>query len=100
MTEQEVRDIIRDELQELLASERYIFSKKIQILNGRNIELATDIGTRIGTTSSQKLSFHGVTPVAQASAISAPSGGSTIDAEARAAINSIRTVLTNKGLTA
>lgn len=41
----------------------------------------------------------GLTPVARQSAISAPSGGVTVDAEARTAINSIRTVLTTFGFT-
>lgn len=40
-----------------------------------------------------------VTPVARQSAISAPTGGATIDTEARTAINSIRTVLTLFGFT-
>lgn len=41
-----------------------------------------------------------VTPVSQQANIGAPTGGVTVDAEARTAINSIRTVLDNFGLTA
>lgn len=48
-----------------------------------------------GTT----VGFYGVAPVTRAAAITAPSGGATIDAEARTAINSIRTALTNIGVT-
>ncbi|MDO8518475.1 MAG: hypothetical protein Q7S26_04275 [bacterium] len=44
--------------------------------------------------------MYGITPVIQANAITAPTGGGTIDAEARTAINSIRTALTNFGITA
>ena len=46
-----------------------------------------------------KFGVNGNTPVAKASAITAPSGGATIDSESRTAINLIRTVLTNVGLT-
>ena len=81
-------------------SDRYIFQKDIELNDGRNIQVATGTGTRIATATNQKLSVYGVTPVIQASAISAPSGGGTQDAEARTAINSIRTALTNFGITA
>lgn len=79
---------------------KYKFSKNIEMQDGRNIEVNTGTGTRIGTATGQKLSVYGVTPVVQAGAISAPSGGATVDAEARTAINSIRTALTNFGITA
>lgn len=45
------------------------------------------------------VSFFGKNPIGRQSAISAPSGGATVDAEARTAINLIRAVLTNFGLT-
>lgn len=65
-----------------------------------NIAVNATTGTKIGTATTQKLGFFNATPIVQVSAISAPSGGATIDAEARTAINSIRTALTNLGLTA
>ena len=43
--------------------------------------------------------LYGVTPVARAAAIAAPSAGATVDTEARTAINAIRTALTNIGIT-
>ena len=43
--------------------------------------------------------FYRKAPIVQALAITAPSGGSTSDAEARTAINSIITCLQNLGLT-
>lgn len=46
-----------------------------------------------------KIGFYNKTPISQPAAITAPSGGATIDSEARTAINSIRTTLTNLGLT-
>lgn len=100
MNEEQIREIIRDELASLIKSDRYTFHKTIQILDGRNIQVGTGTGTEIGTASTQKLSVYGATPVVQAVAISAPTGGGTTDAEARTAINAIRTALTNFGITA
>lgn len=60
---EQVRQIIRNELQELLASDRYIFHKTIQILDGRNIITGRTTGTKIGTETTQKLGFYGTTPV-------------------------------------
>ena len=48
-----------------------------------------------GTT----VGLYGVTPVVRAGAIAAPVSGIFVDNEARAAINSIRTALTNIGIT-
>jgi len=44
--------------------------------------------------------LHGVTPPAQASHIADPSGGATVDAESRTAINAILVALENIGITA
>ena len=65
MTEEQVRDIIRDELQEFLASDRYIFTKTVQILDGRNIQTGRGTGTKIGTGTDQKIGFYNKTPVSQ-----------------------------------
>lgn len=61
--EEKIRQIIREEIASLFASDRYIFSKLIQILDGRNIQLGITTGTRIGTGATQKLSFFNATPV-------------------------------------
>mgnify|MGYP001559024574 CR=1 FL=1 len=86
-------------LLQITFSDRFTFSKDLEFLDGRNIKLKTRTGTKIGGAT-QKLGLWGVTPVIQQSAISAPSGGATQDAEARTAINSIRTALTTTGITA
>lgn len=71
-----------------------------RIVLEKDIDIISSAGLRIGTKTAQKLSFYGVTPVIQGAAISSPSGGATVDAEARTAINTIRTRLTSIGITA
>lgn len=70
------------------------------IADAKNIILNTTTGTIIGTATGQKVAFHNATPVVQAAHIADPSGGGTVDAEARTAINAILVVLENKGFTA
>lgn len=65
MTEEDVKKIIREELEELLGSDRYTFHKTIQILEGRNIQLGLNNGTKIGTAPEQKIGFWGADPVVQ-----------------------------------
>lgn len=91
---------ILEQWNKLSLSDRYIFQKNVQFMDGRNVQLGLTTGTKIGTSASQKLGFFNATPVIQPAAISAPSGGATIDAPARNAITSIITTLQNLGLTA
>lgn len=101
MTPEQVRQMIREELQELFASDRYIFTKNIQVLDGRNIQLGRTTGTIIGTATDQKVGFWGKTPVIQQTAPSAVSVvGTDTDGDARTAINTIRTALINLGIIA
>ena len=99
MTKEEIQRLIREEIERAFAEKR-IFANHVQLLDGRNILTGQTTGTKIGKATTQKLSVYGITPVVQAGAISAPTGGATQDAEARTAINSIRTALTNFGITA
>ena len=84
----------------LIKSDKYYFGKAITFADGLNISVSTGTGTRFGTATGQKLGFFNATPVVQRSAISAPSGGATVDAESRTAINSLRQALIDLGLTA
>lgn len=84
----------------LFATDKYLFHKHIQLLDGRNIQTGKTTGTIIGTESTQKLGFFGKAPVAQQASIADPSGGATIDSQARTAVNSILDVLDNLGFTA
>lgn len=65
---------------------------------GVNIATGIATGTKIGTATSQKIGFFNKTPILQPSAVTAPSGGATIDAESRTAISAILTRLQNLGL--
>ena len=101
MTPDEIRQIVRDELQAFLASDRYTFTKNIQIFDARNVQLGKANGTKIGTEATQKLGFYGALPVVQAAPIAAPSGGGDpgVDTSARNAIISIIAALKNVGIT-
>lgn len=68
--------------------------------DGANVAVGTTTGSQIGTAAGQKVAFHGATPVVQAAHIADPSGGATIDSEARTAINAILLVLEGKGIVA
>lgn len=75
------------------------FRNKINLGDGGTVYTGTVTGTKIGSSSLDKIGFYGATPVIQATAVGAPSGGATVDTQARAAIVSILAVLHNTGLT-
>jgi hypothetical protein len=52
------------------------------------------------TFGGNKIAFYGKTPSTQPAAITPPSGGATVDSQARASIASIIAVLNTLGLTA
>ena len=87
-------------LENLIGSDRYTIQKTIQMFDERNFQLGKNKGTKFGTETSQLLSFYGVTTVNQPEAVPEPTGGSTIDSQARGAINDIRSRLIELGLTA
>ena len=55
-------------------------------------------GTKIGTATTQKIGFYNATPVVQPTNVTNPTGGATIDSEARTAIDAILTRLETLGL--
>ena len=63
LTQEQIRQIVREELSRFIKSDRYIFEKLLQIIDGRNIQLGRTTGTMIGTASDQKVGFYGVTPI-------------------------------------
>ena len=65
MTEEQIRQIIRDELRNFITSDKYQFNRTARFGDGINLEFATSTGTKIGTAIGQKLAFYGTTPVAR-----------------------------------
>jgi len=83
----------------LVRSDRYTFQKDLQFLDGRNIQLSSGTGTKIGTSATQKLGFFGATPVVQQQVLGSLSeSGIDSDGTARIGINRINTALINLGL--
>lgn len=70
----------------------------LSLTDGINIVVGTTTGTQIATGSTQKLGFWGATPVVRPSAVSDASGGTTVDTEARNAINSLLAKLRTVGI--
>jgi len=78
--------LLQEEFDSLRKSDRYVYQKDLDIQNGRNMQLATDTGTKIGTATDQKLGFYGEVPKVQAtvantgnSAFSEEAGGTNIN---------------------
>lgn len=96
LDEQSLRRIIREELDARLGTEKNIFERHIQILDGRNILTGKTTGTIIASTSTEKLGVFGKTPVIRQAPVTDPTAqGVSIDqdAEARTAISSLITRL-------
>lgn len=98
MTEEQVRAIIREELARFMKQSKYVFDRPIQILDGNDITLASEHGTRFGTSDAQKLGFYGVTPIIQPTAPSEPTGGTVIDVQCRSAMNGVIATLISLGI--
>jgi hypothetical protein len=104
-TKKEVAEIVHKELARILGSDRYIFTRDLELANGRNIQVGRSVGTSIGTATDQKLSVYGETPVVQAGAISTPSSAGGVYSQSQVqsvvdAVNSIITAIKNFGVTA
>lgn len=95
---QEFNDM-KEKLDKLMKSDRYVFERDIEMSNGRNFQFGTDYGNIIATEPTQKLSFYGQTPpVVQPSAPALPTGGATIDSQARTWITACYNRMSNHGL--
>lgn len=97
MTEEQVKTIIRKELERFMKIDKFYLYLPVVMADGKNIKIGQGNGTIIGTSSDQKIAFHGATPVVQAVAITSPD---TSGAQLKTAVDAIRNVLINKGLTA
>ena len=65
-----------------------------------NFVLNATTGTKIGTATSQKLGFYNATPIVQGASVADATGGITVDAEARTAINALISRIEALGLIA
>ena len=74
MDRDEVIKIIDEKFDSLIKSDRYVFEKHLQYLDGRNIQLGRTTGTKIGTATDQKLAFYGITPVDQPATVTDAGG--------------------------
>ncbi len=66
----------------------------------RNILNPTTAGLGILAATTHKLGFHGATPIVQGASVADASGGATVDAEARTAINALISRIEATGLIA
>lgn len=73
---------------------------QITMGEGVNYSLGTSTGTKLGSATTQKLGFWNATPVVQPAAQADASGGATIDAEARTALNGLLAKLRTIGIIA
>lgn len=107
---QEVKEL-REILNYIIVMDKYQFKKNVEFRNpvlfqkdltisDLNLILSTITGTKIGTSPLHKVGFLGATPIIQQTAISAPSGGATVDSQARTAITSLINLVHNFGFTA
>lgn len=68
---EELERIIHD----LVLSDRYMFQKNLQYMDGRNIQLGIGTGTKIGTAGTQKMGFYGATPIIRPTGVAVSAGG-------------------------
>lgn len=97
MKPEEVRQLVIATLNEQLGTDYMIVRRDMRFEDGRNIILPTTTGTKFGTSTSQKIGFHGVDPVAQQTTI-ADASGCTGDADDK--VNEIIDVLQAYGFIA
>lgn len=95
MDENKIRQIVREEVSRAIVGS--VFSKNIQILDGRNIQVGRGTGTKIGTESDQKLGFFNLTPITQPTAVGDSVG---ITAGGGTAVDHLATFVSGVGTTA
>lgn len=66
--------------------------------SGADFIFGTGTGSMIGTGATQKLAFWGAAPVVRPAAVADATGGATVDAECRTAVNAVIARLRTLGL--
>lgn len=74
ITRQMIEKIIDEKMAKLENTDRYTFQKKIQIFDGRNIQLGKNTGTMLGTEASQKIGLYGINPTPQQNKVTTLAG--------------------------
>ncbi len=87
--EQMVRDIIREELSFFFKHEKYTVNRPMEFGQGGKITGLQNFDFGALNVTATTIGLYGETPTAQGSAVSDPSGGLTVDSEARTAINAL-----------
>lgn len=59
---------LEQRLNSLEKSDRYVFSKKIELLDGRKVQLGRSTGNTFGTSPLEKIGFYGHAAFAQQTA--------------------------------
>ena len=92
--EQQVDDLKRN-ISMLFFSDRYIFSRDLELQGARNIQLSTLVGTKIGTGTNQLLGFYNVTPVDQPATVAdaATQGGTYNQTDINTIVTAVNTVI-------
>ncbi len=106
-TEERLR-VVEEKLDRILAlyaqenfADRMVLYRGLQLKDKNQLTVLDSgiDGINVGATTG-KVGFYNTTPVVKAGGISNPSGGATVDSEARTAINTILTAIRNIGITA
>lgn len=69
----------------------------LQFIDGKNVVFGTSNGTKLGTGTTQKIGFYGVTPIVQGASVTSPTETLT---SLKTAVDTIRERLKNIGITA
>lgn len=79
------------------SADTFTLERDVVMADGKNIATNATTGSSFGNAITEKISFYGVAPVVQQSHVIDPSGGGTVDAESRTAINAILVTLETYG---
>lgn len=54
--------VLEDRLNRVEKSDRFVYEKSLQYMDGRNVQLGRSVGSKFGTATDQKIGFLGATP--------------------------------------
>lgn len=94
-TEDQIRELIKEELAQFMLMDRFHLQKLIQIADGRNIQVGRTTGTKIGTDTDQKLGFFGTTPVDKPATVNDPTdaGGTYNQTQIQSIVDRVKDII-------